>query len=191
MFCDVSFESEAVLWSWWHPHVHRSRLLRKPVCFGACGIHIQETYLPSFLPISVLLYSSLDIPCYLVPMIFKPATPGFLVTLIATILLAIVSFSVPLFKSVFFLKVWLFLLPLDPVISHEITRLPSISTTSRELPHLVFWATALTRAAMSTAQVLEWDMNLVRSFHCVSSAFDDIGTRPKCAAGQQDSNQDP
>ncbi|KAI0275300.1 SUR7/PalI family-domain-containing protein [Gloeopeniophorella convolvens] len=34
----------------------------------------------------------------------RPATPGFLVTLIATILLAVVSFSVPLFKSVFFLK---------------------------------------------------------------------------------------
>jgi hypothetical protein len=34
----------------------------------------------------------------------KPATPGFIVTLIATILLAIVSFSVPWFKSVFFLK---------------------------------------------------------------------------------------
>ncbi|KIJ38428.1 hypothetical protein M422DRAFT_781371 [Sphaerobolus stellatus SS14] len=37
-------------------------------------------------------------------MIFKPATPGFLVTLIATSLLAVVSFSVPWFKSVFFLK---------------------------------------------------------------------------------------
>ena len=34
----------------------------------------------------------------------KPATPGFLVTLVATILLAIVSFSVPWFKSIFFLK---------------------------------------------------------------------------------------
>ncbi len=34
----------------------------------------------------------------------KPATPGFLVTLVATILLAVVSFSVPWFKSVFFLK---------------------------------------------------------------------------------------
>lgn len=34
----------------------------------------------------------------------KPATPGFIVTLIATILLAVVSFSVPWFKSVFFLK---------------------------------------------------------------------------------------
>jgi hypothetical protein len=34
----------------------------------------------------------------------RPATPGFIVTLIATILLAIVSFSVPWFKSVFFLK---------------------------------------------------------------------------------------
>lgn len=34
----------------------------------------------------------------------KPATPGFVVTLIATILLAVVSFSVPWFKSIFFLK---------------------------------------------------------------------------------------
>ncbi|EKM61357.1 uncharacterized protein PHACADRAFT_247907 [Phanerochaete carnosa HHB-10118-sp] len=36
--------------------------------------------------------------------ILRPATPGFLVTLVATILLAIVSFSVPYFKSIFFLK---------------------------------------------------------------------------------------
>jgi SUR7/PalI family len=34
----------------------------------------------------------------------RPATPGFLITLLATILLAVVSFSVPWFKSVFFLK---------------------------------------------------------------------------------------
>ncbi|THH00681.1 hypothetical protein EW026_g1898 [Hermanssonia centrifuga] len=34
----------------------------------------------------------------------RPATPGFLVTLAATALLAVVSFSVPYFKSVFFLK---------------------------------------------------------------------------------------
>ncbi|KAI0003816.1 SUR7/PalI family-domain-containing protein [Russula compacta] len=34
----------------------------------------------------------------------RPATPGFLVTLTATILLAVVSFSVPWFKSIFFLK---------------------------------------------------------------------------------------
>lgn len=34
----------------------------------------------------------------------RPATPGFIITLIATILLAVVSFSVPWFKSVFFLK---------------------------------------------------------------------------------------
>ncbi|KAH8110637.1 pali-domain-containing protein [Phellopilus nigrolimitatus] len=34
----------------------------------------------------------------------RPATPGFLVTLIATILLAVVSFNVPLLKSVYFLK---------------------------------------------------------------------------------------
>ena len=36
--------------------------------------------------------------------LLRPATPGFLVTLIATILLGVVSFSVPWFKSVFFLK---------------------------------------------------------------------------------------
>jgi len=34
----------------------------------------------------------------------RPATPGFLITLTATILLAVVSFSVPWFKSVYFLK---------------------------------------------------------------------------------------
>ncbi|KAH8099282.1 pali-domain-containing protein [Cristinia sonorae] len=34
----------------------------------------------------------------------RPATPGFLVTLIATALLAVVTFSVPYFKSVYFLK---------------------------------------------------------------------------------------
>lgn len=34
----------------------------------------------------------------------RPATPGFIVTLTATILLAVVSFSVPWFKSIFFLK---------------------------------------------------------------------------------------
>lgn len=34
----------------------------------------------------------------------RPATPGFLVTLAATVLLAIVSFCVPWFKSVYFLK---------------------------------------------------------------------------------------
>ncbi|KAF7793410.1 hypothetical protein EIP86_004522 [Pleurotus ostreatoroseus] len=36
--------------------------------------------------------------------IVRPATPGFLVTLTAAVLLGIVSFSVPYFKSVFFLK---------------------------------------------------------------------------------------
>ncbi|KAL1757336.1 SUR7/PalI family-domain-containing protein [Schizophyllum commune] len=36
--------------------------------------------------------------------IIRPATPGFIVTLVATILLAIVSFCVPYFKSVYFLK---------------------------------------------------------------------------------------
>ncbi|EDR15231.1 uncharacterized protein LACBIDRAFT_291721 [Laccaria bicolor S238N-H82] len=34
----------------------------------------------------------------------RPATPGFIVTLIATILLAVVSFCVPYFKSIYFLK---------------------------------------------------------------------------------------
>lgn len=34
----------------------------------------------------------------------RPATPGFLITLTATVLLAVVSFSVPYFKSVYFLK---------------------------------------------------------------------------------------
>lgn len=36
--------------------------------------------------------------------LLRPATPGFLVTLTATVLLAIVVFCVPYFKSVFFLK---------------------------------------------------------------------------------------
>ncbi|GLB35789.1 putative SUR7/PalI family protein [Lyophyllum shimeji] len=36
--------------------------------------------------------------------IIRPATPGFLVTLVATVLLAVVSFCVPYFKSVYFLK---------------------------------------------------------------------------------------
>ncbi|EPQ60329.1 pali-domain-containing protein, partial [Gloeophyllum trabeum ATCC 11539] len=36
--------------------------------------------------------------------LIRPATPGFLVTLTATILLVVVSFSVPWFKSVYFLK---------------------------------------------------------------------------------------
>ncbi|RDB28754.1 pH-response regulator protein palI/prr-5 [Hypsizygus marmoreus] len=36
--------------------------------------------------------------------IIRPATPGFLVTLVATALLAVVSFCVPYFKSVYFLK---------------------------------------------------------------------------------------
>lgn len=34
----------------------------------------------------------------------RPATPGFLVTLTATVLLAVVTFSVPYLKSVYFLK---------------------------------------------------------------------------------------
>ena len=36
--------------------------------------------------------------------IVRPATPGFLVTLIATILLAVVSFNTPILKSIYFLK---------------------------------------------------------------------------------------
>lgn len=36
--------------------------------------------------------------------IIRPATPGFLATLTATILLAVVSFCVPYFKSIYFLK---------------------------------------------------------------------------------------
>lgn len=36
--------------------------------------------------------------------IIRPATPGFLVTLVATVLLAVVSFCVPYLKSVYFLK---------------------------------------------------------------------------------------
>ncbi|KAI0028127.1 SUR7/PalI family-domain-containing protein [Vararia minispora EC-137] len=36
--------------------------------------------------------------------IIRPATPGFLFTLTATILLAVVSFNVPLIKSIYFLK---------------------------------------------------------------------------------------
>lgn len=36
--------------------------------------------------------------------VIKPATPGFLVTLAATILLAIVVFSVPYLHSIYFLK---------------------------------------------------------------------------------------
>lgn len=34
----------------------------------------------------------------------RPATPGFIVTLVATILLAVVVFCVPYFKTVYFLK---------------------------------------------------------------------------------------
>jgi hypothetical protein len=34
----------------------------------------------------------------------RPATPGFLITLTATVLLAVVSFCVPYFKSIYFLK---------------------------------------------------------------------------------------
>jgi len=36
--------------------------------------------------------------------ILRPATPGFVVTLAATICLALASFSVPWLKSIFFLK---------------------------------------------------------------------------------------
>lgn len=37
-------------------------------------------------------------------MVFRPATPGFVVTLAATVCLAIVSFGVPLLKSIYFLS---------------------------------------------------------------------------------------
>ena len=36
--------------------------------------------------------------------LIRPATPGFLVTLTATVLLAVVSFNVPILKSIYFLK---------------------------------------------------------------------------------------
>jgi len=36
--------------------------------------------------------------------ILRPATPGFIVTLAATICLVLVSFSVPWFKTIYFLK---------------------------------------------------------------------------------------
>ena len=36
--------------------------------------------------------------------LIRPATPGFVITLAATVILAVVSFSVPLIKSVYFLK---------------------------------------------------------------------------------------
>ncbi|KIY50653.1 pali-domain-containing protein, partial [Fistulina hepatica ATCC 64428] len=36
--------------------------------------------------------------------LLRPATPGFIVTLVATILLALVSFCVPIIKSIYFLK---------------------------------------------------------------------------------------
>ena len=52
-----------------------------------------HSYRPSAV---VLIYHSMSI--------LRPATPGFLVTLIATILLVVVSFSVPYFKSVYFLR---------------------------------------------------------------------------------------
>ena len=47
----------------------------------------------------------------------KPATPGFIVTLIATILLGIVSFSVPWFKSIYFLKASLSVESIDGTIT--------------------------------------------------------------------------
>jgi hypothetical protein len=37
-------------------------------------------------------------------MVLRPATPGFVVTLAATICLALVSFSTPLLKSIYFLS---------------------------------------------------------------------------------------
>ena len=71
-------------------------------------------------------------------MIIKPATPGFLVTLTAAILLAVVSFSVPLIKSVFFLKVRLCLLSFYLAVSLEAKRQPSILTVNMGPLHSVF-----------------------------------------------------
>ncbi|THH10212.1 hypothetical protein EW146_g8443 [Bondarzewia mesenterica] len=52
----------------------------------------------------VIFTSPLEVTDHSTMGIIRPATPGFLVTLLATILLAVVSFSVPWFKSVYFLK---------------------------------------------------------------------------------------
>ena len=50
-----------------------------------------------------LLFDSLSLHRNMGSLI-RPATPGFVITLAATIILAVVSFSVPLIKSVYFLK---------------------------------------------------------------------------------------
>ncbi|KAA1467789.1 pali-domain-containing protein [Dentipellis sp. KUC8613] len=67
--------------------------------------------------------------------IIRPATPGFLVTLLATILLAVVSFSVPYFKSVYFLKASLAVEGLDGSITFGTlgfcTHLPNGTTCSK------------------------------------------------------------
>ena len=71
---------------------------------------LSRQYIPSsvshlslkFRPPSLVLPSS---PYHFPIMgLLRPATPGFLVTLVATILLAVVSFNVPIIKSIFFLK---------------------------------------------------------------------------------------
>lgn len=55
-------------------------------------------------PSSFLSFPSFLLAPLAVMGIFRPATPGFLVTLIATGLLAAVSFNVPIIKSIYFLK---------------------------------------------------------------------------------------
>ncbi|KAG8745258.1 hypothetical protein FRC10_008431 [Ceratobasidium sp. 414] len=61
---------------------------------GASRPHITQANVPC--PLHLFLYTMVQI--------FRPATPGFLTTLAATAILAVVSFSVPYFKSVYFLK---------------------------------------------------------------------------------------
>ncbi|TFY66408.1 hypothetical protein EVG20_g4684 [Dentipellis fragilis] len=67
--------------------------------------------------------------------LIRPATPGFLVTLLATILLAVVSFSVPYFKSVYFLKTSLAVEGIDGSITFGTlgfcTHLPNGTTCSK------------------------------------------------------------
>jgi hypothetical protein len=73
-----------------------------PTIVGGVLIKEHNSYFTS--SISSLSFSSDNsLPATLMAII-KPATPGFLTTLVATILLAVVSFSVPYFRSVYFLK---------------------------------------------------------------------------------------
>ncbi|KAG7452213.1 pali-domain-containing protein [Guyanagaster necrorhizus] len=74
-------------------------------CAGVSPLHSQYAYyhptaLSFFYSIAYLLCHSSSINMA----ILRPATPGFICTLVATILLAVVSFGVPLLKSVYFLK---------------------------------------------------------------------------------------